>query len=259
MSENKDDTVSIRISQVLAGAMAAVTAALIGSTMGVAGTVVGAGLASVISTVGGALYLRSIERTKESVRTVVKAKVVGRSGGATVLVSDDKPATGEVVDADAEPEEVGEQRAENAEDEQTSDDRPPVTRRRLRWPVLVVTSLAAFALGMLVITGVEWLRGEPLSGGSGTTVDSIVEPHRDSGGGDGGQPVSPTTSDTAPTDTNAPTSTDATNTTEPTTTSTPPSSDETTTSTPPVTTTTESPPPSSPSQPSQQGLPTLGS
>jgi hypothetical protein len=267
MSENKDDTVSIRISQVLAGAMAAVTAALIGSTMGVAGTVVGAGLASVISTVGGALYLRSIERTRESVRTVVKAKVVGRSGGATVLVSDEKPATGEVVEADTESEDAGERSAdepeekpaENAEDGQTSDDRPPVTRRRLRWPVLVVTSIAAFALGMLVITGVEWLRGEPLSGGSGTTFDSIVEPHRDSGGGDGGQPVSPTTSDTAPTDTNAPTSTDTTNTTEPTTTSTPPSSDETTTSTPPVTTTTESPPPSSPSQPSQQGLPTLGS
>lgn len=254
MSEKKDDAGSIRISQVLAGAMAAVTAALIGSTMGVAGTVVGAGLASVISTVGGALYLRSIERTKESVRTVVKAKVVGRSGGATVLVSDEKPETGKTVEAD-----TGEKPDEDAQEEQTSDDRPPVERRRLRWPVIVVTSLAAFGLGMLVITGIEWLTGQPLSGGTGTTFDSIIEPHRGSGGGDGGQPVSPSTSDTPPASTTAPTSTHPTNTTEPTTTTTPPSTDGTTTSTPPVTTTTETTAPSVPSQPSQQGLPTLGS
>jgi Na+-driven multidrug efflux pump len=61
MSE-KQETDNVRISQVLAGALAAVTAALLGSTMGVAGTVVGAALASVVSTVGGALYLRSIKR-----------------------------------------------------------------------------------------------------------------------------------------------------------------------------------------------------
>ena len=235
MSEKKDDTDSIRMSQVLAGALAAVTAALIGSTMGVAGTVVGAGLASVISTVGGALYLRSIQRTRQGVRTV-RAKVVGRSGGATVLVSEEEPATGEVVEADASP--------------QTSDDRPPAEPRRLRWPTLVVSSLAAFALGMLVITGVEWLNGGSLSGGSGTTLGSIVEPHRDTGGG--GRPVDPTTSTTTPpASTTTPPSSDPTVTTDPTTTTTPAPSDSDTSSTPPVTTTTETTTPSVPNPPSQ--------
>jgi hypothetical protein len=232
MSEKTDDKDNIRISQVLAGALAAVTAALIGSTMGVAGTVVGAGLASVISTVGGAVYLRSIQRTRESVRTV-RAKVVGRSGGATVLVSTDDP------DADTE--------AEVSDSSDESGDRPPVDKRRRRWPVIVVTSLAAFALGMAAITGVEWLRGESLSGDSGTTFGSIVEPHR--GAGDGGTPSdeAPTTT---PTPTTAPTWTDPTKTTDPTTTSTPPTSDSSTSSTPPVTTTPESPASSPPNQPS---------
>jgi hypothetical protein len=229
MSE-RQDTDGIRLSQVLAGALAAVTAALIGSTMGVGGTVVGAGVASVISTVGGTLYLRSIQRTKESVRTV-RAKVVGRSGGTTVLVSsedpEEKPSEG--------PAEPGEE--VEAEPVTSTDDRPPAEKRRRRWAVVAVTTLAAFALGMLAVTGVEWLRGESLSGDGATTFGSIVAPH-DSGST--GDPADPTTSTTTP----SPTTTDATDpakSTDPTTTSTAPPSDSSTTTTttsPPATTTT---------------------
>lgn len=229
MSEKRDDTERVPLSQVFAGALAAVTAALIGSTMGVAGTVLGAGLASVISTVGGAIYLRSIKRTTEGVRTV-HAKVVGRSAGTTVLVSSEDP--------DATPGEEVE-----AEPADQLPDGPPAGARR-RWPVLVASTLAAFALGMLVVTGVEWLRGESLSGEQGTTFSGIVSP-KDAGGAD---PAEPTTSTTTPTPADTvppttPTSPDAT-TTDPTTTSTtPPSESSTTTTTtttpvPPVTTTT---------------------
>ena len=52
--------------QVLAGALAATTAALIGSTLGVAGTVIGAGIASVLTTVGAALYQRMHARVARS-------------------------------------------------------------------------------------------------------------------------------------------------------------------------------------------------
>lgn len=44
--------------QILAGALAAIVAALIGSRLGVAGTVLGAGVASVLTTLGVALYQR---------------------------------------------------------------------------------------------------------------------------------------------------------------------------------------------------------
>ena len=243
MSE-KQETDNVRISQVLAGALAAVTAALLGSTMGVAGTVVGAALASVVSTVGGALYLRSIKRTTEGVRTV-HAKVVGRSGGATVLVSDDHPETGEevVVEPAAESTEQSAEQSTEQPSDQPAEDRPPVERRRLRWPMIIVGSLAAFALGMLAVTGVEWLRGESLSGETGTTFGSIVDPHRS--GGQEQQPVHQPGDPTAP-----PTSTTTTQSTEPsgptstTTTTPPPSSDSstTTTTTEPPPTTTTSPP-----------------
>lgn len=219
MSERQEND-GIRFSQVLAGALAAVTAALIGSTMGVGGTVVGAGFASVISTVGGAVYLRSIQRTKESVRTV-HAKVVGRSGGATVMVSSE--------DLEEEPAEPGD------EVEATTEDQPPTKKRRLRWPVIVVTTLAAFALGMAAVTGVEWLRGESLSGDGSTTFGTIVAPLHSSGNTE--DPADPTTPTTTPSPTTTTTESTPESTEPTTTTTTPPgdSSTTTTTTTPPVT------------------------
>ncbi|WP_206055103.1 hypothetical protein [Nocardia sp. CS682] len=63
----------IKPSQVTAAALAAVTAAFLGSTLGVAGTVAGAGIASVVSTVGGELYLRSMRKTKEAAQRTREA------------------------------------------------------------------------------------------------------------------------------------------------------------------------------------------
>lgn len=161
MSEKHEN---IRISQVLAGALAAVTAAVLGSTMGVAGTVVGAGVASVVSTVGGALYLRSIQRTGQGVRSV-RNLVVTRAGATTVTV----------VEKSEEPEKS----EDSADGLGAGEERPPA--RRIGWRAVVVGSVLAFVLGMAVITGVEWLRGEPLSGGEGTTIGDVVRTQPDGG------------------------------------------------------------------------------
>jgi hypothetical protein len=156
---DRTNTESIRFSQVLAGAMAAITAAVLGSTMGVAGTVVGAGLASIVTTLGGALYLRSIQRTRQGVRTV-RDKVVARAGGTSVTLVEEPAADDEPGNEDGE---------------------APPPARRLRWPAIIVGSVLAFVLGMMAVTGVEWLRGEPLSGGDGTTVGGIVRSGQGSG------------------------------------------------------------------------------
>jgi hypothetical protein len=50
--------------QVLTGGLAAITAALLGSTLGVAGTVLGAGVASVVTTIAASVYLRSLQRVR---------------------------------------------------------------------------------------------------------------------------------------------------------------------------------------------------
>jgi hypothetical protein len=197
--EEKPETQSVRMSQVMAGAMAAVTAAVLGSTMGFAGTVAGAGLASVVTTVGGALYLRSIQRTKQGVATV-RDMVVARAGATSVTLAEERPATeAEAAAAGlAAPGEPGEntddpataEPAWRAGGDDSGDDSgeraeivPPAApaRRKLRWPALIAASVLAFVLGMMVITGVEWLRGEPLSGGDGTTIGRIVR--EDSSGG----------------------------------------------------------------------------
>jgi hypothetical protein len=189
--EDKAETQSIRMSQVMAGAMAAVTAAVLGSTMGFAGTVVGAGLASVVTTVGGAIYLRSIQRTKQGVATV-RDMVVARAGTTSVTLVEERPATeteaAQAVPATAEPGE----NADGPEDaaQAGGDDsgerteivpaREPA-RRKLRWPALIAASVLAFVLGMMVVTGVEMLRGESMSGGDGTTVGRIVRDGSSSG------------------------------------------------------------------------------
>ncbi|HEY7596343.1 MAG TPA: hypothetical protein VH969_24570 [Actinophytocola sp.] len=175
MSE-KTDTDTIRLSQVLAGALAAVTAAVLGSTMGVAGTVVGAGLASVVTTVGGAVYLRSIQRTRQGVRSV-RNMVVAHAGRTSVTLLEERtePETG----ADERPG-TGEEPGEETSD-RTGTEQPPA-HRRLRWPALIVASVLAFVVGMMVVTGVEWLRGESLSGNGGTTVGRIVRSQPDGGG-----------------------------------------------------------------------------
>ncbi|PRY46341.1 hypothetical protein [Umezawaea tangerina] len=187
MSEEheKKTGLDLKPAQIAAGALAAVTAAFLGSKLNVAGTISGAAVASVVSTIGGALYQRSIERTRESVRRVgSKAWVVRSVEGVTQV----ETITGTPPSGVAE---------NTAETEKDTEDKTAEIRR---WPRIAAGAVLVFALGMLAVTGVEWVRGEPLSGGSeGTTLGAVVgkpTERRD-------QPPTPSTSD-APTPTTAP-------------------------------------------------------
>jgi hypothetical protein len=66
--------VKISLIQVVATALAAITATVVASFLGVAGTVAGAAVASTMSVVGTAVYSHSLRRTRERVRTVVPAR-----------------------------------------------------------------------------------------------------------------------------------------------------------------------------------------
>ena len=68
----------VKLSQVLATVLAAVTAAFLGSRLGVAGTVTGAGVASLVSTLGTALYQNSLDRTSRAARKV-SSHVIART------------------------------------------------------------------------------------------------------------------------------------------------------------------------------------
>ena len=68
--QSKAKALDLSVPQVLGGALAAMTAAALGAQLSVAGTLVGAALASIIAAVAGSLYTASIRRTREKVKTV---------------------------------------------------------------------------------------------------------------------------------------------------------------------------------------------
>jgi len=69
--------------QVVASALAAISSAFLLSTLGVAGTVIGAALASVVATVGSALYVHVVRRTGEQLRDVRAQLVPSHTGAPT--------------------------------------------------------------------------------------------------------------------------------------------------------------------------------
>ncbi|WP_206785315.1 hypothetical protein [Amycolatopsis sp. MtRt-6] len=226
-SEEKEEKSGLRIAQVLAAALAAVTAALLGSTLGVAGTVIGAGVASVVSTVGSELYLRSLERTRAA---ALKARQLATSGirrrGQAVDITDQP--TVQLKPPEEEP------------------SRLSARLRKLRWPLIIGTSLAAFAVAILSIVGFESATGTQIGGGTGSSIGKIFTGN---GGHQDRTPVTtpaPSTDDTqvSPTETTttppsqsstAPTTSSETPTTTPSTTTDQPStSAPATTATPPT-------------------------
>ena len=59
----------LSVAQVIAGALASASAALLASTFGMAGTIIGAAMTSVTVTIASVLYRRSIEGARDRVRT----------------------------------------------------------------------------------------------------------------------------------------------------------------------------------------------
>lgn len=71
--------IDLSVPQVAGSALAAVTAAVLASTLGVYGTFVGAGVVSVVATCGGTVFQHFFKRTGEQLREVtVHAKVGSR-------------------------------------------------------------------------------------------------------------------------------------------------------------------------------------
>jgi len=140
----------LSVAQVVGGALAAMTAAFLGSRLSVAGTVVGAALASIVAAVAGNVYTASLRTTHEKVRTVFQGKVAGS-------------------DMPAEVAEVGRGSATTVHPSSTPG------RRRLSVRSMLLGALAAFALAAVALTGIELATGQALSGGSGTTVSQVTE------------------------------------------------------------------------------------
>ncbi|MST34647.1 hypothetical protein GHK86_18200, partial [Acidimicrobiaceae bacterium USS-CC1] len=97
----EDIKITVSWTQVVASAAAAVTAGLVSSFFGVAGTIVGTLLASVIATTGSAVYNANLRRTQHRLRTArarrafaaqaARAEIRGASVGSPAPAADDPP------------------------------------------------------------------------------------------------------------------------------------------------------------------------
>jgi hypothetical protein len=167
-NESKKGKLDLSVTQVVGGALAAMTAAALGAQLSVAGTVVGAALASIITAVAGSLYAASIRRTGDKVKTVFWTKEPNEV---------DEPTVMEIV-SDREGHIQG-QRSHLVAPETEPAPRP--RRPKMSWKRVVVAALAAFGIAAVSLTALELVTGQALSGGEGTTFQQVSEGRSDSG------------------------------------------------------------------------------
>ncbi|MGY5031913.1 hypothetical protein ACWC9U_13535 [Streptomyces sp. 900116325] len=219
--EPKERRIDLNVPQVAGSAVAAVAAAVAASQLGVYGTILGAGVMSVVATCGGSVFQHFFRRTGEQIREVTVytretrdtrgAHEAGGSGSGRRLPAGSMDATTVLRTVTVDPGRTqllepltGDGTRPLASypaypDEEFTASTTHGTRIR-GWKRPVLGAVAVFAVSMAGITTYELISGNDLSGGQGTTVGSVVRgeaqgPRHDdpapSVGGDPGQGRTP--------------------------------------------------------------------
>ncbi|KQX56230.1 hypothetical protein ASE09_26515 [Streptomyces sp. Root66D1] len=163
--------IDLSVAQVSGSALAAVIAAKLASTLGVYGTILGAGVISVIATCGGPLFQHLFRRTGEQMRD---ATAVGRPRARQVPSVPGPPADRTLM--------LGTVPAPLPVDEEFGAATTHGTRVR-GWKRPAVAAALVFGVTMGGITTYELVSGQDFSGTQGTTTfGSVVR-----GGGSTGQ------------------------------------------------------------------------
>lgn len=179
--------------QLVASALAAITATVAASYLGVSGTVAGAAVASVLTALGNAVYGHSLRSTGTRVREVVPGAVrfapraaPGAPTAPTAALPTVRPSV-----AGEQPPTLPSPIARPRPERRSS--RPRAQRHT--WRRVAIGAVTVFAAVLAVVTGIEVVGGRPISDllrgntGSGTTLF----------GGDNAAHAGPTTPPSAPT------------------------------------------------------------
>ncbi|GIE77793.1 hypothetical protein Aph02nite_37430 [Actinoplanes philippinensis] len=126
----------IDVPKTIAGTLAAVSAAVLGSFLGVAGTLIGAALASLISSIGTEIYHRSINHGTKQLQS---AFMIAPAAVGTPAVEAASEAA--------------------ASETETAEDTGTKPERRIHWKRVVLVTGAFFLLGMGVLTTAELFAG----------------------------------------------------------------------------------------------------
>ncbi|MEV4702279.1 hypothetical protein [Actinoplanes sp. NPDC049316] len=160
MSEQAPDRLwsGIQITKVVAGTLAAVAAATLGSFLGVAGTLAGAALASVVGSVGTQLFDNSLKRGTKTLQTVAPTFIKAPAAVGTPAVA---AATEEEKPSQTVPQ-------------------PEQGRFSIRWKPILLGTATIFLLAMGAIFAVEAMAGRSLTSvttghdpGGGSTLTSV--------------------------------------------------------------------------------------
>jgi hypothetical protein len=199
--ETEDSRPGINWIQVIAGALAAVSSAVLLSTLGVAGTVIGAALGSVIASVASAWYGRGLDVSRQQVAAqaaalkrvaaarsrlddAVSAVSRGEMGAQTGLIRADQEleeaeealeqathaahdeADPEQHAAEADGEAMGAQATDPGADQQAAETDEPAPERSLRdlpWKRIGIVAAVIFLVAMAAITVFELTTGRAVS------------------------------------------------------------------------------------------------
>ncbi|MFC9248283.1 hypothetical protein ACFT7S_30940 [Streptomyces sp. NPDC057136] len=223
--EPKGRRIDLSLPQVAGSAVAAVAAAVMASQLGVYGTILGAGVMSVVATCGGSVFQHFFRRTGEQIREVtvqvkhpagrqvtVRTRETTPAGqqsaddATTVLrtVRTDldrtqmldldrtqllKPDRTQVLKSDPDRTQVLKSDPDRTQVLKPDDAFSGATTHGTRirgWKKPALAAVAVFALAMIGITTFELVSGNDLSGGRGTTFGSVVR-----GGDQGSGPADP--------------------------------------------------------------------
>jgi hypothetical protein len=165
MSEQAPDRIwsGIDVPKTIAGVLAAVTAAVIGSFLGAAGTLAGAALASIVGSVGTEIYRQLVHRGQRKIVATFVTAPAAVGTPAVAAAADESPSQPEPVPEDAP---TG----------------PPPASRQLRWGRVAVVAASVFVLAVGVLSAFELISGKSASdavrgghGGARSTVGSIFD------------------------------------------------------------------------------------
>jgi hypothetical protein len=212
MTEDTEHKLVIDWLKTIAGALAAMSSAVLLSTLGAAGTIIGAALGSVVATVGGALYSQGLASSRKRL-ALAQAAALRKVGIAQAEVRRaSRQGDGRAVDAHLS-------HADEQLDEAKEDLEPmagqagvPGWRNRfamLPWKQVSLVAAGLFAGTLLAITVFELVVGQPVSsitggthGGGGTTITHVgggSAPSSPSSPSDGASPTTPAPSTPAAT------------------------------------------------------------
>jgi hypothetical protein len=155
----------LRIPKLLAGALAAVSGAVVASFFGVEGTLIGAALVSLLVAPAEAVYTHSLASAHQVARRSLLRRV-GPEAGANEAGANEAGASEEGASE------------EGASEEGASEADP----QPIRWQRVAVAAVLAFGIAVAAITGVEAVANQPLASlfgsqprqGGSTSVGVVV-------------------------------------------------------------------------------------